>query len=397
MEVRIQRVSSLAFVLAITTGVTPAQDIRVLTLDSSRTASCGSVDMSFVTGSAHSLVRDHLLDPARFGANGTVPRAVTFLPPVPLITPDDLADADVVLLSVQEFQPSNCETLEIVEFLRQGGGLFAFYNFAPAHYGTRFGGAFSWQFGNAPGSVVDPASTVASGPFGSVSGSIGNLNTHFWFDDVGPHGNAVVASNGPVFVEFTWGAGRALVVGDDEWCMNVSFCGTAQLPNLEREALFLNGFRSVVPPVGFQYVPASQSLGTNYCGSVPNSSGLVAHICAVGSSALSNQDVRLDTSWVPATTGYFLMSQGTANVPGFGGSQGVLCLGGGPTIYRFTNYVLQGGSSGVTVSLEIPWNDMPSGIQFQPGETWNFQYWFRDSSMGQSTSNTSNGLSILFQ
>ncbi|MCP3917516.1 MAG: hypothetical protein GY711_18380 [bacterium] len=36
---------------------------------------------------------------------------------------------------------------------------------------------------------------------------------------------------------------------------------------------------------------------------------------------------------------------------------------------------------------------LPQGLVFQPGETWNFQCWFRDANPAP-TSNTSDGLSI---
>ena len=40
--------------------------------------------------------------------------------------------------------------------------------------------------------------------------------------------------------------------------------------------------------------------------------------------------------------------------------------------------------------------NLPQGTVIQAGETWSFQYWYRDRNPG-STSNTSNGLAIAFQ
>lgn len=151
-----------------------------------------------------------------------------------------------------------------------------------------------------------------------------------------------------------------------------------------------NGLNAAV--YGARYCP---QLGTPYCVATPNSSGHPALICAGGSPVRAEADVRLFAHYVPASSfGYFLMSRGQAFVQGFGGSQGNLCLGGGQTIYRFSLFVLQSPSVG-TVALDLPWSLLPSGAQIQAGETWNFQFWFRDANPGV-TSNTSDALSIPF-
>lgn len=143
---------------------------------------------------------------------------------------------------------------------------------------------------------------------------------------------------------------------------------------------------------GARYCP---QLGTTYCAATINSSGHAAQVCAGGSPVRSESDIRLFAHYVPASSfGYFLMSRGQAFVQGFGGSQGNLCLGGGPTIYRFSLFVLQSPSVG-TVALDVPWNLLPSGALIQAGETWNFQFWFRDANPGV-TSNTSDAVSIAF-
>lgn len=80
-------------------------------------------------------------------------------------------------------------------------------------------------------------------------------------------------------------------------------------------------------------------------------------------------------------------------VPGFGGSQGNLCLG--PPILRFANDVGCSGPEGVS-TLTLNLTSLPQGTVFQPGETWNFQFWFRDELAG-FTSNTSDGLSVVFK
>ena len=67
-----------------------------------------------------------------------------------------------------------------------------------------------------------------------------------------------------------------------------------------------------------------------------------------------------------------------------------LCLG--LPIVRFDGDVLGSGTLG-EVNFQVRLDALPQGVQFQVGESWNFQYWFRDSNP-QPTSNTSDGLSI---
>jgi hypothetical protein len=82
-------------------------------------------------------------------------------------------------------------------------------------------------------------------------------------------------------------------------------------------------------------------------------------------------------------------------VPMSGGSQGNLCLGG--QIGGFKQDVKNSGAGGAFAldvdTLVIP---QPGGsVAIQPGETWNFQAWFRDKNP-KRTSNFTDGISILF-
>jgi hypothetical protein len=93
------------------------------------------------------------------------------------------------------------------------------------------------------------------------------------------------------------------------------------------------------------------------------------------------------------------MSQGTNQIPGFGGSQGVLCLG--PPIIRFDqsagpgNQIDQTTGAG-TRSYSVDFAALPQGIAFAPGETWYFQLWFRDQNPAL-TSNTTDGIEVMFR
>lgn len=130
----------------------------------------------------------------------------------------------------------------------------------------------------------------------------------------------------------------------------------------------------------------------SYCDSTANSTGQMAQLSVTGS--LNVNDGQLDylvTSLPPNRPGIFFMSQSTANVPGFGGSQGVLCVGAPQIRYEEVHFSGAGGQ----VSFMPDFGNLPQGATFLAGSTWYLQYWYRDSNPG-ATSNTANGVSIRF-
>lgn len=127
-----------------------------------------------------------------------------------------------------------------------------------------------------------------------------------------------------------------------------------------------------------------------YCDATANSSGAPASIAIAGSADVTDEDLTLTVTGLPVDEfGYFLMSESRANVPGFGGSEGILCVGA-PQI-RFSGDVLGSGAGGA-VSFSPDFGALPQGVVFTAGSTWNFQLWYRD---GQ-TSNTSGGATVAF-
>jgi hypothetical protein len=158
----------------------------------------------------------------------------------------------------------------------------------------------------------------------------------------------------------------------------------------------VNGFQLVeVPP---------QTLGTTYCTSNPNSTGVVGHVVATGSTSIAAADLRLEARRLPTLSfAYFLTSETQGNVANPGGSQGILCVGG--SVGRFNTLVGQSDASGVyTICTQgcPPGRTFSLGALPQPtgpvaavaGETWNFQCWFRDSVAGAATSNFTDGLAL---
>jgi len=127
-----------------------------------------------------------------------------------------------------------------------------------------------------------------------------------------------------------------------------------------------------------------------YCDAIANSSGIPARLTASGSASVADEDLTLDVVGLPTDEfGYFLMSQASAYVPGFGSSEGILCVG--PPQLRFSMDVLSSGATGA-VSFAPDFHALPQGVTFEPGSTWHFQLWFRDG----TSSNTSDGARVRF-
>ncbi|MCP3919044.1 MAG: LamG domain-containing protein [bacterium] len=137
------------------------------------------------------------------------------------------------------------------------------------------------------------------------------------------------------------------------------------------------------------------TIGMSYCGpAIPNSSGMGAIIEATGSAAVAANNVTLTASQMPAGQfGYFLagQTQGFFNPPG---SQGLICLVGNIGRYNQIANIIQGPTGSIMIDLTaIPVNPTAAVM---PGETWNFQCWFRDNNPAL-TNNFTDGVEILFQ
>lgn len=130
-----------------------------------------------------------------------------------------------------------------------------------------------------------------------------------------------------------------------------------------------------------------------YCPVNPNSTGNPALLSAVGSPHVDDEAVTFAVSDLPqASTGYFAMSKSQGFVPFVGGGDGNLCLGS--PLYRFAQDVLDSGLAGF-VQFSLDFDDLPGNQVFLPGDTWNFQYWYRDLNPNP-TSNTTGGVTVVF-
>lgn len=139
------------------------------------------------------------------------------------------------------------------------------------------------------------------------------------------------------------------------------------------------------------------TLGTSYCNAAPNSTGSPGVIAGVGSNEVSHNDVVLHAFQLPPHAfGYFVVSPNQAHVPHAGGSQGTLCVGA--STGRFMSQIANSGALGhLSVAVDLTALPQPSGpVAVQPGETWNFQCWHRDTNP-MVTSNFTAGYAVTFR
>ncbi len=141
-----------------------------------------------------------------------------------------------------------------------------------------------------------------------------------------------------------------------------------------------------------------QTLGSNYCPGVVNSSGTAGVMSAVGSSSAAANDVTLTADGLPPSQfGIFITSRTQGFVPmGGGTSNGNICLGGAIGRFNRAGEILPTGGAG-TISLALDLTDIPQGngtVTVLAGDTWNFQAWHRDG-VGLG-SNFTDGLEISF-
>ncbi|MCP3914897.1 MAG: hypothetical protein GY711_04960 [bacterium] len=131
--------------------------------------------------------------------------------------------------------------------------------------------------------------------------------------------------------------------------------------------------------------------GHRTCVANPNSSGSAASIDAFGCEPLITGTLELGARLLPQNEfGYFLMSSTQAFLPLFGGSDGNLCLG--LPLQRFAQDILSSGEGG-DVYFPLDLGALPGQTTLAPGETWTFQYWYRDG----AGSNTTDAVAVTFE
>lgn len=133
---------------------------------------------------------------------------------------------------------------------------------------------------------------------------------------------------------------------------------------------------------------------TNYCGpAVLNSTGLSAVMEVTGSVDIDDNALTLTATRLPVNRiGYFLLGSGdNVFIPPL--AEGRYCLGGAPLV-RLLPPVLNSGDTGQGYGEYTHTPDLTQ-LPLSPGQTFNFQSWFRDENPG-STSNFTDAASVTF-
>ncbi|MEM8710543.1 MAG: hypothetical protein AAGG01_06295, partial [Planctomycetota bacterium] len=126
------------------------------------------------------------------------------------------------------------------------------------------------------------------------------------------------------------------------------------------------------------------------CRSLPNSTGEVGDLYALGSTRVDENDLSLNVRFLPPNAaGLFFLASGTNQIP-LGG--GILCIGG--TVLRLP--VVTASAEG-TVSYDVDLTTLPAaGAGIVAGSTWYAQLAHRDLP-GSGGFNYSNASSLLFE
>jgi len=136
-------------------------------------------------------------------------------------------------------------------------------------------------------------------------------------------------------------------------------------------------------------------LGRRYCEAAPTSLGFGGFLIGVGDAVASRNDATLQAFDLPPNQfGFFLVGTGSGQVAPLAGSSGRLCLGGAP-LARFAPPVMNTGPFGrLDLVLDLTALPFTPQVAVQPGDTWNFQAWFRDV---PATSNLTNAITVTFR
>ena len=90
----------------------------------------------------------------------------------------------------------------------------------------------------------------------------------------------------------------------------------------------------------------------------------------------------------PGQFGLFLYGQTQASIAV---GDGTLCIAG-----PFFRLPAQQIDQFTTAFLPLDFNNLPPGGEISSGETWNFQFWFRDPSGGPAGNNLSSAVQVQF-
>jgi len=127
----------------------------------------------------------------------------------------------------------------------------------------------------------------------------------------------------------------------------------------------------------------------NYCITSPNSMGSGAVMGWSGTPSMASNDLTLRASGASTSQpGVFFFADGKPQIP-FG--DGFRCVGG---FGQRLDFVSSDAAGDVSLAVDLTSGNLP--LVIGSGQTWNFQYWYRDPAFGGSGFNLSDGLEVTF-
>ena len=142
---------------------------------------------------------------------------------------------------------------------------------------------------------------------------------------------------------------------------------------------------------------APVTIGSSFCPSNPNSTGVAGEISATGSATAAYNDLTLTASNLPAgQVGIFVTSATT--VAGSTVGEGLLCLGGQVSRYNAAGQVLQVDAAGeFSLAVDLTQTPLPSTLTaVMAGDTRSWQAWYRDVGGSGATSNFTSGVTVIW-
>lgn len=298
---------------------------------------------------------------------------------------DQVRDDAVDYVTGEAYAAELSDALQSIDF---SGGAFS-----PANLTVAAGETVEWSNADATAETVtsttDPWGFDLVLPAGGIASRVFVTPGVYTYESTTSGATGTITVTGPVLTATATRLGGEV--------HRLAFSSSPSALGYQVELLFedYQGNRTVADEL---VLLGGGGLGTVFCDpAVDNSTGGPATISATGSAQVSDNNFTVTAASLPANQfGYFIASQGQSGGVNPPGSQGTLCLGGGSPVLRFTSQLGNSGSAGeFGATLDLTGFPPPYGGAVLPGQTWNFQTWFRDVNP-TSTSNFTNGVSVLF-
>lgn len=144
---------------------------------------------------------------------------------------------------------------------------------------------------------------------------------------------------------------------------------------------------------------SSSSFGGTICWGNPSSLGFNVTLSPTGSPAVADNNLSFGAGPFPPNTFGMLVNGPVAGFQPLPGTAGLLCLGGGIGRFNRPGEIQAANLGGMSFDVDLLDIPRPNGvIQIQPGESWGFQVWFRDTTPGGApTSNLTDGTMVWFE